>query len=55
MGAGGAPQAIDWSDDSGSSGSKFKFIHVVIVSIIFLLLGSYLAKLPIGAPAEQVN
>ena len=39
---GGAPAAINWADDSGSSG-KFKFIHVIVVSIIFLLLGSYLA------------
>ena len=44
----GAPAALNWADDAGSSGKKFKFIHVIIVSIVFLLLGSYLAKLPIG-------
>ena len=52
--SGGAPAAINWAEDAGSSGKKFKFIHVIIVSILFLLLGSYLAKLPIAdvaAPA----
>ena len=45
---GGSPVAVTWADDTGSSGKKFKFIHVIIVSILFLLLGSYLAKLPSG-------
>ena len=52
--SGGAPAAVNWAEDAGSSGKKFKFIHVIIVSILFLLLGSYLAKLPIvdaAAPA----
>ena len=56
--SGGAPAAINWAEDAGSSGKKFKFIHVIIVSILFLLLGSYLAKLPIvdvAAPAGSTN
>ena len=46
---------MNWADDAGSSGKKFKFIHVILVSIIFLLLGSYLAKLPIGDAAAAVD
>ena len=56
--SGGAPAAINWAEDAGSSGKKFKFIHVIIVSILFLLLGSYLAKLPIvdaAAPTGSTN
>ena len=45
------PQKTDnsgfqWDDAQVSSGKKFKFIHLIIVSIVFLLLGSYLAKVP---------
>ena len=40
---------MTWEDDGTSSGKKFKFIHIIVVSIIFLLLGSYLAKVPIAA------
>lgn len=38
---------INWEDNSASSGGKFKFIHLIIMSIVFLLLGSYLAKVPL--------
>ena len=48
----GAQANKNWEDDGGSSKKKFKFVHVIIVSIVFLYLGSYLAKLPIAAPAE---
>ena len=46
---GGAPTTgalanKNWEDNNASSGKKFKFIHLVVVSIVFLLLGSYLAK-----------
>ena len=45
---------MTWEDDGNSSGKKFKFIHIIVVSIIFLLLGSYLAKVPIAAaPAAE--
>ena len=40
---------VNWEDNSASSGGKFKFIHLIIVSIVFLLLGSYLAKVPLSA------
>ena len=36
---------MNWGDDNPSSGKKFKFIHVILVSIVFLCLGSYLAKM----------
>ena len=38
--SGGAPAAINWAEDAGSSGKKFKFIHVIIVSILFLLISA---------------
>ena len=59
MGSGGAASSSmpqtgvnankNWADDSASSAKGFKFIHVIVVSIVFLLLGSYLAKVPIAA------
>ena len=36
----------NWEDKNASSGKKIKFIHVIICSILFLLLGSYLAYTP---------
>ncbi len=36
----------NWEDDQSSSAKGFKFIHVIVVSIVFLLLGSYLAQVP---------
>ena len=36
----------DWTDDVASSGKKFKFFHLIIVSILFLFLGRYLAQIP---------
>ena len=39
-----------WADSEADAkaaakrGAQFKFIHLIIVSILFLLLGSYLAK-----------
>ena len=46
---------MNWADDAGSSGKNFKFIHVIIVSIVFLLLGSYLAKMPMGAASVEAS
>ena len=50
-GGGQGSQAVaNWADDNVSSGGKkFKFLHVIVVSILFLLLGSFLAKMPIAA------
>jgi len=36
-----------WQDDGTGSGKKFKFVHIIVVSIIFMLLGSFLAKAPV--------
>lgn len=44
---------VNWEDNSASSKGKFKFIHLIIVSIVFLLLGSYLAKVPIASPTTK--
>ena len=44
---------MNWGDDNPSSGKKFKFIHVILVAIVFLCLGSYLAKMN-PAPAPEV-
>lgn len=49
MPSSGVQANMAWEDDGTSSGKKFKFIHIIVVSIIFLLLGSYLAKVPIAA------
>ena len=45
---------MNWGDDNPSSGKKFKFIHVILVAIVFLCLGSYLAKMNPTAPAPEV-
>ena len=44
---------MNWGDDNPSSGKKFKFIHVILVAIVFLCLGSYLAKMN-PAPTPEV-
>ena len=45
-----------WEDNGSSSGKKFKFIHIILVAIVFLLLGNYLAKVPMPArPASTVT
>ena len=42
-----------WVDNgSASSGGKFKFLHLIIVAIICLLLGYFLAKKPSIAVPE---
>ena len=47
---------MNWADDNPSSGKKFKFIHVILVSIVFLCLGSYLAKMnPAPSPEAVPN
>ena len=51
----GTTANVNWEDSQGSSGKKFKFIHVIVVSIVFLLLGSYLAKLPIAVSTDQAS
>ena len=50
-GGGQGSQAVaNWADDNVSSGGKkFKFMHVIVISILFLLLGSFLATMPIAA------
>ena len=45
---------MNWADDNPSSGKKFKFIHVIIVSIVFLCLGSYLAKMNPATSPETI-
>ena len=48
-----AQASLNWEEGSkASSGGKFKFIHLIAVSIVFLYLGSYLAKLPAATPAN---
>ena len=44
----GANPGFKWEDGAKSSGGKFKFIHLIVVSILFLLLGAYLAKIPVS-------
>jgi len=44
-----------WEDNAASSGKKFKFIHVILVSILFLFLGSYLAKVPLPTDPAQTD
>lgn len=41
------------ADSKASKGAQFKFVHLIIVSILFLLLGSYLAKSSSG-PVPQI-
>mmetsp|Transcript_22260 Transcript_22260/g.29810 ORF Transcript_22260/g.29810 Transcript_22260/m.29810 type:complete len:94 (+) Transcript_22260:782-1063(+) len=56
MPASGAQANQAWEDNPASSGKKFKFIHVIAVSIVFLLLGSYLAKVPLtSAPVADAQ
>ena len=44
-----------WEDDGSASGKKFKFIHIIVVSIIFLLLGSYLGKAPLPIETPKIT
>ena len=53
MPASGALANKNWEDGTASSGKKFKFIHLIVVSIVFLLLGSYLAKVPMPATPDK--
>ena len=48
----GSQANLNWEENGPSSGAKFKFIHLIFVSIVFLLLGSYLAKLPLSTGPE---
>jgi hypothetical protein len=51
----GSQANSNWEDNATSSGAKFKFIHLIAVSIVFLLLGSYLAKVPISKGPETTK
>ena len=44
----------DWTDDVASAGKKFKFFHLIIISILFLFLGRYLAQIPTFETPEEV-
>jgi hypothetical protein len=51
----GSQANMAWEDDGSASGKKFKFIHIIVVSIIFLLLGSYLAKVPLPIETPTIT
>ena len=51
----GANANKNWEEDCTAAAKGFKFIHVIVVSIIFLLLGSYLAKVEVNAATDPAT